>query len=217
MRARPPDPELGVRRTGVITCAPALPRRNQGRLSSPGRPPSTPAGAGGQGGRIGPALFQRLAPETVDGTILQELTMLQAARDPYRLDTPAGRLIGQWVAADSEPRHWRRHGCICAAYITVGGRRRREKAQWQDLSQRRVGLDLAERDRGGPRPLARLRAVQHRIVSCRRSPKRSRGASTAVRRAFRHAVVAQGELADGDKLEDAGISAQVKGEWPPAT
>jgi hypothetical protein len=35
--------------------------------------------------------FQRLAPETVDGTILQELTMLQAAHDPYRLGAVVSR------------------------------------------------------------------------------------------------------------------------------
>jgi hypothetical protein len=43
-------------------------------------------------------LFQRLTAEADHYTMLAEHTVLSEARDPYRLDTKAGRRIGQWFA-----------------------------------------------------------------------------------------------------------------------
>lgn len=43
-------------------------------------------------------LFQRMAAEAVGGVVLPDLTVLTAANDPYRLDTPACRVAGGWVA-----------------------------------------------------------------------------------------------------------------------
>lgn len=43
-------------------------------------------------------LFQRMAAAAVGEITLPELTVLAAQNDPYRLDTPACRRIGQWVA-----------------------------------------------------------------------------------------------------------------------
>jgi hypothetical protein len=43
-------------------------------------------------------LFRRMAREATGGLALDDLTVLAAANDPYRVDTPARRRDGQWLA-----------------------------------------------------------------------------------------------------------------------
>ena len=67
---------------------------------------------------------------------LIDLTVLSAAVDPYRIDTPSGHRDGSWLATQlnnlcgSAARiHWR--GLHYAIVQDTGD----QKAQWRDLSQ----------------------------------------------------------------------------------